>query len=145
VSGHGRLFNFGDFLVEVGEGGLERSAMIGVLGGFEVVDYASARQLQILALFFAPHLIIALRTRTWVFVRALICFDLRFDCLALPTSRHIDILTHPRLLRVLDLEKSFGCATQALAARRFGTGKRWLITPRRADSATRARCSAKMP
>ena len=61
--GHGNaapLRQFGDFLVEVRESGLERFAMIGVRCGFEIVGDPGSGQLQVVSLLFALELFIGL-------------------------------------------------------------------------------------
>jgi hypothetical protein len=82
------LTQIGDFFVEVGEGGFERFAMVGMSGGSEVVGDADARQLKILARFFAHELFWSLGSRTRPLLLLFRSFDLRFDVLAFPASRH---------------------------------------------------------
>jgi hypothetical protein len=52
-----RLRKVGDFLVEVGQGGFEGFAVIGVGSGGEVVDDARARELQLLDVLLAGLLL----------------------------------------------------------------------------------------
>jgi hypothetical protein len=56
-----RLGQVGDFFVEVGEGGFEGFAVIGVGGGGEVVGDAGARELQLLDVLLADLLLSTLR------------------------------------------------------------------------------------
>jgi hypothetical protein len=49
----------GDFFVEVGEGGFQGFAVVGVRGGVEVVRDADARELQLLDILLAALLLIA--------------------------------------------------------------------------------------
>src|SRR5215467_9151609 len=103
----------------MGEGGFESFAVIGVGGGRQVVGDASAGELQVLDL---------LRS----------CFPI------LAPYFYFDILQ--RRFCVFSGGKFREGRTQALAARlcrKTGSGER--MTPRIVDSATRARCSAKMP
>jgi hypothetical protein len=51
-----RLTEGGDFLVEMGEGGFERFAMVGMSGGSEIVHHAGTRKLKVLAFLFALEL-----------------------------------------------------------------------------------------
>src|SRR6266404_8946961 len=78
----------GDFFVQVGEGGFEGFAVIGVGGGIQVVCDAGARELQLLYVLVAGLLLgtfgVASRKRLGAFFG----FDLRFYVFAFPASRH---------------------------------------------------------
>ena len=84
----GRLLQIGDFFVEVGEGGFERFAMLGMGGGSKVIHDAGARQLQIVEPLFARDLFRGfLYDAPFVLGSFRFC-HLRFDVLAFPASCH---------------------------------------------------------
>jgi hypothetical protein len=89
------LAEFGDFLVEVIEGGFERFFVIRIRGVCEIVGDADSRELQIFDGLFAVTLFSAL------FVPVGWCFNefgvshLSFHVFAFPTSGH-DLLSHRR-------------------------------------------------
>jgi nucleoside-diphosphate-sugar epimerase len=91
---------FGDFFVEVGQGGFERFAVIGVGGGFEVVDDAGAGELKVLADLLLAHFFVRFGACTVVRLFFFYGGDLRFYVFAFPASRHIRILTQIEGMRL---------------------------------------------
>lgn len=108
------LAEVGNFFVEVGEGGFEGFAMVGMSGGGEIVDDAGARELKILARLFAHELFGSFRSRTRFFFRGFRRFDLRFDVLAFPAACHVTSVTQNGAIR--------GRIRTKIARRISGTG-----------------------
>jgi len=120
--------------------------MVGVRGGREVVHDSDTRELKILELLFAHEFFRRFGSRTWVLLRGFRSFDLRFHIFTFPAACHAYSVTQIVQIAADSEEKLWREEHQALAARRCGrTGRAGRITPRIEDSATRARCSAKMP
>jgi hypothetical protein len=153
------LAQFGDFLIEVGQRGFQGFSVVGVGCGGQIIGDAGAGHLQIVDALLPQML---LDTLLSVFCRRLAGFngfDLRFDVLTFPASGHAYIVAQSvrtmtfligasfvRELRVRVSCESFGTVGYAPAARARGRiGRVECITPRIVLSATRAKCSAKIP
>ena len=128
--------------------------MVGVGCGGEIIGDAGAGHLQIVDALLPQMLLDALLS---VFCRGLAGFngfDLRFDVLTFPASGHAYIVAQSvRTMTFLigasfgrEFRASFETVSYAPAARARGKiGSVEWITPRIVLSATRAKCSAKIP
>jgi len=83
-----KLRKVGDFLVEVGQGGFQRFAVIGVRCGVEIVGDARARQLQLLNILLAKLFLRTFGVAFWRRFGDFLRFDLRFYVFAFPASGH---------------------------------------------------------
>ena len=148
------LAQFGDFLIEVGQRGFQGFSVVGVGSGCKIIGDAGAGHLQIVDALLPQMLLDALLS---VFCRRLAGldgFDLRFNVLTFPASGHAYIVAQSvRTMTFLigasfgrEFRASFETVGYAPAARARGKiGRVEWITPRIVLSATRAKCSAKIP
>lgn len=82
------LAKFGEFLIEVGKGGFEGLAVVGVRRGGQIVHDSGAGQLQVFALLVAVNLLGRFGSWWSLLLWSLGRFDLGFYIFTFPTTCH---------------------------------------------------------